>query len=119
MVVEIGDGDGSVMLFGSNSLVNCKACLCKCPGFDPQEYQPVTHAVSYLPTGLAGCSVGPGISCGVQHAQSPMGRVSGAPGIEAHLEPSRQRLLPRIGSGQAQLAKELVLANNTMAASKD
>jgi len=27
---------------------------------------PVTPAVSYLPTGLAGCSVGPGISCGAR-----------------------------------------------------
>jgi len=26
----------------------------------------VTPAVSYLPTGLAGCSVGPGISCGAR-----------------------------------------------------
>jgi len=29
-------------------------------------YQPVTPAVPYLPTGLAGCSVGPGISCGAR-----------------------------------------------------
>jgi hypothetical protein len=27
---------------------------------------PVTPTVSYLPTGLAGCSVGPGISCGAR-----------------------------------------------------
>jgi len=27
---------------------------------------PVIPAVSYLPTGLAGCSVGPGISCGAR-----------------------------------------------------
>jgi len=26
----------------------------------------ITPAVSYLPTGLAGCSVGPGISCGAR-----------------------------------------------------
>ena len=40
-----------------------KTCLCEGPGFDPQEYQPVTPAVPYLSTGLAGCSVGPRISC--------------------------------------------------------
>jgi len=27
---------------------------------------PVTPVVSYLPTGLAGCSVDPGISCGAR-----------------------------------------------------
>jgi len=27
---------------------------------------PIIPAMSYLPTGLAGCSVGPGISCGAR-----------------------------------------------------
>ena len=52
------------ILEGLAQMINCKACLCEGPGFDPQEYQPVTPVVLYLPTGLAGCSVDPGISCG-------------------------------------------------------
>ena len=53
-------------LEGLAQLVNCKVCLCEGPGFDPQEYQPVTPVVPYLPIGLTGCSVGPRISCGAR-----------------------------------------------------
>nr|TKS00238.1 hypothetical protein D5086_0000184510 [Populus alba] len=61
VTVSVDDKD-----YRSSPLINSKACLCEGPGFDPQEYQPVTPAVSYLPTGLAGCSVGPGNSRGAR-----------------------------------------------------
>jgi hypothetical protein len=47
-------------------VVNCKACFVTIPSSIVSVYQPVTPVVPYLPTGLAGCSVGPRISCGAR-----------------------------------------------------
>ena len=47
-------------------MVNCKACFATVPSSILYVHLPVTPAVPYLPTGLAGCSVGPGLSCGAR-----------------------------------------------------
>ena len=44
-------------------MVNCKACFATVPSSILSVHLHVTPAVPYLPTGLAGCSVGPEISC--------------------------------------------------------
>jgi hypothetical protein len=56
----------TIYTWGSSSVVNCKACFVTVPSSIISVYQPVTPVVSYLPTGLAECSVGPGISCGAR-----------------------------------------------------
>jgi hypothetical protein len=54
----------TIYTWGSSSVVNCKACFVTVPSSIISVYQPVTPVMPYLPTGLAECSVGPGISCG-------------------------------------------------------
>jgi len=56
----------TIYTWGSSSVVNCKACFVTVPSSIISVYQPVTPVVPYLSTGLAGCSVGPGISCGAR-----------------------------------------------------
>ena len=47
-------------------MFNCKAYFAIVPSSIFYVHLSVTPAVPYLPTGLAGYSVGPGISCGAR-----------------------------------------------------
>ncbi|KAJ6987194.1 hypothetical protein NC653_020429 [Populus alba x Populus x berolinensis] len=85
------------------SLVNSKACLCEGPGFDSQEYQPVIPAVPYLPTGLAGCSVGPENSRGARKlARTSRARGAGFNlGVELNLTFPTTRNCSSFGENQS------------------